>query len=258
MLKQEYQYLLAALQFFTRIPVPSPALYDSATRNHALKYFPLIGWLVGAACAAVYFLAAAYWPASVAVICCVIAGLLLTGALHEDGFADSCDGFGGGWDKAQVLAIMKDPRIGNYAALGLILILLLKIAVLIELAAESDEIVVIALLLGHSASRLLVLPIPWLLDYARAADDSKSHAMVEAGFSTRMLATSSLFVLLPLLYFRVPLFWYAFASAALVACLLGLYFRHRLGGYTGDCLGATQQVTEVTIYLTLLASWNSL
>lgn len=258
MFKQEFQYLLAAIQFFTRIPVPSTAVNDSGTHNQALKYFPLVGWLVGAACALAYNIAVAYWPSSVAVVLCVIVGILLTGALHEDGFADCCDGFGGGWDRPQVLAIMKDPRIGSYAALGLILLLLLKIVLLIELAADSDEIVIIALLLAHSASRLLVLPIPWLLDYARAQDDSKSHAMVEAGFSTRMLAGSSLFVLLPLLYFQAPPLWSAFASAALVALLLGLYFKHRLGGYTGDCLGATQQLTEVTIYLSLLASWNSL
>jgi adenosylcobinamide-GDP ribazoletransferase len=258
LLKQEFHYLLAAIQFFTRIPLPTGVAHDSVTLNQALRYFPLIGWLVGGVCGLTYYLAAGTWPLSVAVVLSIIVGVLLTGALHEDGFADSCDGFGGGWDKAQVLAIMKDPRIGNYAALGLILILLLKTVLLIQLAQESDDLLLIALLLAHSVSRLLVLPLPWLLDYARQTDDSKSRSMVGERFSGGMLACSSLFVLLPLLYFQVPMLWYALVNAGVVALIMGLYFKRRLGGYSGDCLGATQQVTEVVVYLSLLGSWNSL
>ena len=258
MLKQEFQYLLAAIQFFTRIPLPVGVDYDSVTLNQALKYFPLVGWLVGGVCGLTYCLAVGSWPTSVAVVLSIIVGVLLTGALHEDGFADSCDGFGGGWNKAQVLTIMKDPRIGNYAALGLILILLLKTALLIQLAQQSDALLLIALVLAHSASRLLVLPLPWLLDYARASDDSKSRAMVTGRFSGSMLAYASLFVLLPLLYLRASPLWYALLNAAVVAAIMGLYFKRRLGGYSGDCLGATQQVTEVVVYLSMLGSWNSL
>ena len=159
MLKREFHYLLAALQYFTRIPLPLPVHHDDSTPTQALKYFPLIGWLVGGVCALVYTLAAGIWPAAVAVVLSIVAGVLLTGALHEDGLADSCDGFGGGWNRDQVLGIMKDPRIGNYAALGLILVLLLKAVTLTQLAAHGNELVVVALLLAHSASRLLVLPL---------------------------------------------------------------------------------------------------
>ena len=115
----------------------------------------------------------------------------------------------------------------------------------------------IALVLAHTVSRLWVLPIPWLLDYARSADDSKSHGMVEGGFTAPMLAYSSLFVLLPLLLLGVPPLWSAFFYAGLVAAAMGLYFKHRLDGYSGDCLGATQQLTEVAVYLSLLHSWTS-
>ena len=146
LLKQECQYLLNAVRFFTRIPLPRSVSPDPETQHQALKYFPLVGWLVGSACALTFHLAAEYWPASVAVILSIIVGILLTGALHEDGFADSCDGFGGGWDKAQVLTIMKDPRIGSYAALGLILLLLLKTVTLIELASHSHELLMISLM----------------------------------------------------------------------------------------------------------------
>jgi adenosylcobinamide-GDP ribazoletransferase len=258
LLKQEFQYLLTSIQFFTRIPLPMSVSHDQDALNHALKYFPLVGWLVGGVCALTFHLAASFWPASVAVILCVVVGVILTGALHEDGFADSCDGFGGGWDKSQVLTIMKDPRIGSYAAIGLILILLLKIAALIELAAQSEELLLIALLLAHSASRLLVLPLPWLLDYVRDTDDSKSHNMVAARFTGGMLAYSSLLVMLPLLFYQVPVLFYAVMNAALVVLVMGFYFKHRLGGYTGDCLGATQQVAEIVIYLSILGLWTSL
>lgn len=258
MLKQEYQYLLTSIRFFTRIPLPMSVSHDQDSLNQALKYFPLVGWLVGGVCALTFHLTVGFWPASVAVILSLVVGVILTGALHEDGFADSCDGFGGGWDKSQVLSIMKDPRIGSYAAIGLILILLLKIVALIELASQSEELVLIALLLAHSASRLLVLPLPWLLDYVRDSDDSKSHSMVATRFSGGMLAYSSLLVLLPLLCYQVPALFYAVANAALAVLAMGLYFKHRLGGYTGDCLGATQQVAEIVIYLSILGLWTSL
>jgi adenosylcobinamide-GDP ribazoletransferase len=258
LLKQEYQYLLTSIQFFTRIPLPMSVSHDRDALNQALKYFPLVGCLVGGVCALTFHLAAGFWPASVAVILCVVVGVILTGALHEDGFADSCDGFGGGWDKSQVLTIMKDPRIGSYAAIGLILILLLKIVALTELASQSEELLLIALLLAHSASRLLVLPLPWLLDYVRDTDDSKSHSMVAERFTGGMLACSSLPVMLPLLFYQVPVLFYAVVNAALVVLVMGFFFKRRLGGYTGDCLGATQQVAEIVIYLSILGLWTSL
>ena len=259
MLRQEYHYLLAAIQFFTRIPVPSAEAPGPDTQNQALKYFPLIGWLVGAFCALVFYLSASVWPDSVAVVLTLVAGILLTGALHEDGLADSCDGFGGGWNRDQVLRIMQDPRIGNFAAIGLILVLLLKAALMIELATHSHELLLIALLLAHPASRLWVLALPSLLDYARPADDSsKSRPLVGQRFSPGKLAYASLFVVLPLAYFDVPPLWLAFFAAGIVTLVLGLYYRQRLGGYSGDCLGATQQITELTVYLSLLASWSSL
>ena len=232
--------------------------HDRVSLNHALKYFPLVGWLVGGVCAFTLHLAAGVWPIAVAVVISVGVGVLLTGALHEDGFADSCDGFGGGWNKAQVLDIMKDPRIGNYAAIGLLLMLALKLFALVALAGESIELAMISLLLAHSASRWLVLPLPWLLDYVRDGDDSKSRDVVEQRFSAPLFAVSSLFVVMPLLIFGVPLFYQAVISAAAAVLALALYFRHRIGGYTGDCLGATQQVAEVAIYLAILGPWTSL
>ena len=258
MLKQEFQYLLAAIQFFTRIPVPLATPHDRVSLTHALKYFPLVGWLIGGLCALVLNMAGALWPPAIAVILCIAFGVLLTGALHEDGFADSCDGFGGGWNKEQVLRIMKDPRIGNFAAIGLILLLGLKIWALIELVEASPDLAMVALLLAHANSRWLVLPLPWLLDYVRDDQSSRAGSMVEHRFSGAMFGYASLFTLIPLLLLGVPMFYCAVFWAAVTVIALAFYFRHRLGGYSGDCLGAAQQVAEVVIYLAILASWNSL
>ena len=112
-------------------------------------------------------------------------------------------------------------------------------------------------LAGVAVFLALGLPLPWLLEYVRETDDSKAGTMVRAPFSGGMFAYASLFVLLPLFYFGVPMIYQATLCAALVVLVLALYYRKRIGGYSGDCLGATQQVAEVTIYLAMLASWNS-
>lgn len=255
--KQEISYLLTALVFFTRIPIPQNTAHDRQSLNQALKYFPLIGWLVGALSALFYALAALIWPQSVAVIIALAGAVLVTGALHEDGFADCCDGFGGGWDKAQVLTIMKDPRVGSYGAIGLALLFIVKLLVLLELGFSGSELVVIALLVSHPASRLLVLILTCWLDYVGSSDDSKSNNMVAPGFSLPMFGLSSLFVLLPVWLMNADFLFSSIFIAAVAVLLFGFYCKRRIGGYTGDCLGASQQIGEVIIYLSILAQWTS-
>ena len=140
---------LLALSFYTRLPHPQTLDYKQLPQ--AAVYLPLIGWLVGGICALVFYLADLLWPQTTAVILALIAGILLTGALHEDGFADVCDGFGGGMDKQRILEIMKDSHIGVYGFLGLLLMLLLKISVLSAMPAAAVPLVLLA---GHSISRL--------------------------------------------------------------------------------------------------------
>ncbi|MBI1770768.1 MAG: adenosylcobinamide-GDP ribazoletransferase [Burkholderiales bacterium] len=178
---------------------------------------------------------------------------MLTGAFHEDGFADICDGFGGGVTPVRVLEIMKDSRVGAYGAIGILLMLALKLTLLISLPAL---MVVPALLLAHPFSRLASCSLIWLMQYARHEGKAKPLAqeMSNGEFSIACLA-----VLLPaaalLYYFPLPIY------ALLLACGLMLLltwrmacmFQRRISGFTGDCLGATQQVAEVAIYLGLLA-----
>jgi adenosylcobinamide-GDP ribazoletransferase len=191
------------------------------------------------------------------VVIALAGAVLVTGALHEDGFADCCDGFGGGWNKAQVLTIMKDPRVGSYGAIGLTLLFIAKLVILLELANLGSELVVVALLVSHPASRLLVLILTSWLDYVGSSDDSKSNNMVVPGFSLPMLGLSSLFVLLPVWLMNSKLLFSSIFIAAVAILLFGFYCKRRIGGYTGDCLGASQQIGEVVIYLSILAQWTS-
>lgn len=242
-----------ALQFFTRVPVPGWVGFDPAWLHHASRYFPLVGILVGAVAAAVYLAAAALWPAPVAAILSTAAGIYLTGAFHEDGFADMCDGFGGGMTRERVMEIMKDSRIGTYGAVGAGLLVGLKIALLSLLAPAAAAA---ALLVAHPLSRLAAAALIWKLEYARdegkakplAQDMSGAEFAIGAACAALPLAAAGVLGYLPWALLAASV-----AGAACAAVWLGRKFVARIGGYTGDCLGSVQQVSEVVIYLCLLA-----
>ncbi|MDI6748430.1 MAG: adenosylcobinamide-GDP ribazoletransferase, partial [Rhodocyclaceae bacterium] len=179
------------------------------------------------------------------------ATLLATGAFHEDGLADSIDGCGGGWTKEQVLAIMKDSRIGSYGAIGIGLTLLAKFAALAHLVAVLPAPTFLAALIaGHAASRFAAVTLIAGLDYVREDASTKAKPL-----ATRLgkgeLAVAAVFGLAPCLLLPAASGGVALALAALVTLLAARYFVRRIGGYTGDCLGATQQLTELAFYLGL-------
>jgi adenosylcobinamide-GDP ribazoletransferase len=195
-------------------------------------------------------------PIGVAVLLGMAATILDTGAFHEDGFADSCDGFGGGWDKAQVLAIMKDSRVGSYATLGVGLMLLAKWNALVELDADfAPPLLAIALVAGHAVSRLASTLLIFFLEYARDDDSSKSKPLAQR-MALHELAIAVAIGLAPCLLLPPIDALVALAAAALSALLAARYFVRRIGGYTGDCLGAVQQVCELAFYLGLLCSFT--
>jgi adenosylcobinamide-GDP ribazoletransferase len=192
----------------------------------------------------------------VAVLLGMAATILATGAFHEDGFADSCDGFGGGWEKAQVLAIMKDSRVGSYATLGVGLLLLTKWNALLEIdAAFGPPFLALALVAGHAVSRLAPTALIYALDYVRDDDSSKSKPLGQRMAGSE-LAIAALCGLTPCLLLPMVDMLVALAAAALATFLAARYFVRRIGGYTGDCLGATQQVAELAFYLGLLCSFT--
>ncbi len=259
-MKKEIHIFFTALMFYTRIPCPKNIDHNPDYLNKASRYFPLVGWIVGAICFGVYYLSSFVFSQAIAVILSMIAGIFTTGAFHEDGFADVCDGFGGGWTKEKILMIMKDSAIGAYGAIGVVLLFLLKFQVMSELMAVWNRNQFILLLLfvsAHSLSRFAAISIVFTHDYSREDATSKSKPIAQ-NYTWREVAGAFFFGLLPLLiltYFQwqfitvlVPIF--------LIRYFLARYFQQWIGGYTGDCLGATQQVCEVLFYLSCIALWK--
>lgn len=250
----QFRLFFIALQFFTRLPIPRWVGFDPQWLQHACRYFPAVGLLVGAFASCVYALSVWLWPQPVAVLLSTAASIYLTGAFHEDGFADVCDGFGGGISQQRVLEIMKDSRIGAYGAIGIGLMLALKCAALSFLPTWT---VVVALMAAHGLSRLAATALIWRLDYVKAEGKAKPLAqqMTHREF---VIAVASVLLPLGVLYCTGWLGGRAlavgFAAVALVAAWLARKFVQRIGGYTGDCLGAVQQATETAFYLAVLAA----
>ena len=248
----------AALEFYTRIPRPASIAFHAVDARRAAAFAPLAGIVVGAIAALVYALAATVLPAAPAVVIALAAAVLVTGALHEDGFADTCDAFGARVDRAGTLEILKDPRCGAYAVIALVLMTAAKIAALTAVAAALGVYAVAATLVAaHALSRFAAVSAMHGRTYARSGDTSARAGEFAATPGARDLGVAALLGLAPLLL--LPLTGLAWAMACVVpaalvrAWLVALYDR-RIGGYTGDCLGAVQQSVEVIVLLSACAA----
>lgn len=252
-LRGELRLFFTALQFFTRVPVPAWVGWSAAQLNASARHFPSVGWVVGAVVGGVLWGATQLWTPGVAAWLAIAAGVLLTGAFHEDGLADSCDGFGGGWQRDQVLAIMKDSRVGSYATLGVVITLGLKAQLLSLLAERAWGLapLLCVTIAAHTLSRWGVLWVMARLDYVREDALSKSKPIAQ-GIGRGPLLFASVVALLPAALLGLPGLSAA-VSAALVAWFAIRYLRRRLGGYVGDALGATQQITELVVLLSLMS-----
>jgi adenosylcobinamide-GDP ribazoletransferase len=210
--------------------------------------------VVGAVAASVYGLAALVLPHVVAVLLSTIAGIYLTGAFHEDGFADTCDGMGGGMTPQRVLDIMTDSRIGAYGTIGIGMQLALKC---VTLSFLSPTALVAALLIAHPLSRLASTALIWCLDYVKSEGKAKPLAqrMSNAEFA---IAVATVVPIPTVFYFIGWLSWQSLAVGVVAVALATLWlarkFVRRIGGYTGDCLGAVQQFSELAFYLAVLAT----
>lgn len=254
-IKQEWILLLVAIQFLTRLPVPSFKNYDPQWLHQSSRYFPAVGLLVGLLCAGVFWLGSILFTPLVAAVMSTAFGIKLTGAFHEDGLADSCDGLGGGLTRERTLTIMKDSRLGTYGVLGLVSALLLKIALL---ATMPLSVAIVALIMAHTASRLLSISLLTLLPYGGEIEHAKAKPMaqqltpLQALFSSSWLIVAGILVLgiFPNTMQQISICqWLLALVLALVATeYMRRLLRRRLDGYTGDGLGATQQLSEVAIY----------
>lgn len=251
-MKKEIQIFLTAVMFFTRIPCPKWVNHDAEYLRKSSKYFSLVGVIVGAIGALVFYGSAFIFSTEIAIVLSMIATIYVTGAFHEDGFADVCDGLGGGWTKEKILLIMKDSRLGTYGAVGLILILALKFTSLREIPTTFIPLVLIS---GHSLSRFIATTLIYTHPYVRDTDDSKAKPAAK-NISVGMLVLSGLFGIAPLLFFKTPWIFITLVPCYLAKVYLGTKFTKWLGGQTGDCAGAVQQLCEVIFYLSLLVLWK--
>lgn len=248
---REWQTFLLAVQFLTRIPLPAGAAYSASRFADSVRYYPLVGLLLGAFAAVVYYLVALLWPPVIAALLSTAATILITGAFHEDGLADTFDGISGGLTPERSLEIMKDSRIGTFGMLAAVIVLATKVA---ALAAMPVPAVLILLIAAHALSRLSCVLVIATSSYARGDASAKPVARsIDA--SGLLFATASALPGCALLYVVVsPIVMWA-ALGGMVAGHLAIrwYFERKLGGYTGDCLGATQQLSETGLYLGALA-----
>ena len=249
MFKQPIQRFFNALTFYTRLPAPQWVVHNSDNLNRASGYFPLMGIIVASLCYGIYLLCAGVLSHELSILISMACGLLITGAFHEDGFADLCDGFGGGFSQADILRIMKDSRLGTYGVSGLLFILLIKYQALVSLDPSH---LWLGLVVAHSLSRAWAISLIMLLPYVQADETSKAKPIAKQWFAADMVLAWAC-ALVPLYFVSAVAALLLLALGAAVLWVTRSWFKHRLQGYTGDALGASQQVHEIFIYLILIA-----
>ncbi len=247
-MREEIRIFFTALMFYTRIPCPSWIDHSEEYINKATRYFPLIGLIVGGASALVIYALHFIFPTSICIIFSLATSILITGAFHEDGFADVCDGFGGGWTKEKILEIMKDSRIGAYGVVGLFVLFALKVFTLIELLNFDVWFCLKATILAHVLSRFIAVTMIFTHEYAREDATSKIKPIAKKLTITNLLI-SAIWLIPAFILLQNYWFLLVIIPVYLMKIYLARYFTKWVGGYTGDCLGATQQITEVITLL---------
>lgn len=251
---KEIKLFLTALMFLTRIPAPKWLGYSEDSINKCNRYFPLVGLIIGSTGALTYYLASFIVPLSISILLSMISTILLTGGFHEDGFADTCDGFGGGWTQEKILTIIKDSRVGAYGMIGMILLLTLKFSALVSIPSA---LIIPAIICGHTISRMLAVMTMFNLPYVREDESSKSKPVTK-NLHIKDLWIATILGMSSLLLFSHWIIYLTIIPLLIAKFWLDHYFKKWIGGYVGDCLGAIQQVTEVLFYLSIIAIGNGL
>lgn len=244
-MRKQLHIFLNAIMFYTRIPVSKNLPYSDEILNRSTRYFPFIGWIVGGIGATVFYGLQFVLPSELAILLSMLATIFVTGAFHEDGFADFCDGFGGGYTRERILTIMKDSRIGTYGSVGLIGMLATKF---MSLHAIDVAQIPVILLAGHSLSRLMPILVIYTSEYSREDATSKTKPIGKKGkefdFLLALIFGLTFLAFIPFTYSLLILPVLLFTTF-----VFRRYITSKLGGYTGDCLGALQQMAEVEFYL---------
>jgi len=265
--QNEVKVFFGGMMFLTRLPCPGFCDHHPGYTMRGFSWFPAIGAVIGGWAAVWFDAAIAVWPEPAVAACLsTSATIWLTGCFHEDGLGDTLDGFGGGWTKAQILRIMKDSRVGSYAAVGLSMWMMAKVALLSRLASVptvwalgGSSGVGPALVVAHSVARMTGPPLLYTSEYVLDDDDAKKDFYIWFGqfrrvFGPVRLVASALsaaavaFAILPPHRAAAVL-----GTTSVCTVFAGLYSHSVLGGVMGDFLGATTCITETAIYLILIS-----
>jgi adenosylcobinamide-GDP ribazoletransferase len=234
--------LLAATSFLTRVPMPTPS--DAGVRA-SLAWFPLVGALLGTWAAAWYLAASLVLPGLPAAVLATAALVVVTGALHEDGLADAADAWGGGSSREETLRILRDPHHGTYGVIALVLATGLRVA---GLAALPVSAALVALVGIHALSRAAMVAL--LLSTPAARPDGLARM-----FGARVRRRPAIVSVLATAAIGTAFLGVAFGPAMAVALIVSVAVRQaalrRVGGITGDVLGAAQQLVETAVLLVL-------
>lgn len=242
--------------FLTRIPITINEQVNDEDINQTSAYFVIAGFGIGLLMALVLWVTQIL-PEPVSVLLTMAFGLMLTGAFHEDGLADTFDGIGGGWEVEQKLEIMKDSRLGTYGASALFVALMLKFFLLVSLLQISLTTAFIILVVAQGISRGLAVSLIAAMDYLTLDEASKTKPVAKSlSENAGLLLWNSGIVGVVLLYFTLPIEFLDILFVTLTIIAIRWFFitfiKNKLGGYTGDVLGAAQQVFELSIYIMLL------
>lgn len=243
--------LLAALMMFTRIPLWRLVNVDKRYFADVIKFWSLVGFLTGATTGGVLWLTAQVLPLGVACVLAIIARILLTGALHEDGLADFFDGFGGGTSREKILAIMKDSHIGGYGTIGLVL----YFGLYYSLLSSFDPAMIFPIVIAADCfSKLCAAVMINTLPYVRKEEESKTK-VIYSKVQVLVFVLVGAITMIPFFFLKDASFCWAMVPAILTAIALRFFFKAKIGGYTGDCCGASVLIIEQVFYLSVLVIW---
>lgn len=241
-MKRLLKDLLVAFQFLTRVPLPSVD-FDPDSLSRSVTFFPVVGLVIGVCGSWLERLLAPHFGRMLAAFLILVFFVLMTGALHEDGLADAADGFGGGSTREQMLTIMRDSKIGAFGAIALVLSLLARFLLLSSLPWDRFTPYVIS---AHVLCRWTALPLSYFFPPARPQDGQGARIAQKTSRSSLVVGTSLSLVIVAFLMRTAC--WIPILSASVITVLSGLYYWKRLRGVTGDCFGATNQITEIAVY----------
>ncbi len=243
-----FRQLIMSLTFLTRLPVPFSRTAGRMRLTDGMSLFPVAGAMIGAAVGGLLcFFQWIGMPAFIAAALALPGGLLVTGALHEDGLADVADGFGGGKDRNERLDIMRDSRIGSYGTLALICVVGLKLLCFAELLRLPFAYVIVLTATAGAFSRAMMVDLMFSTRHAR--DDGLSHMAGRPDRPTALIALLSAIAIAVVagFMFRADAALFAIAAAVGVSAALRAYAIKMIDGQTGDVCGAVQVLAEVSM-----------